>query len=300
MSEVPATLSAPDGPSIEAPLHERIMRSPAFVPGVLIGAGLLLCFWTLLSKLPDLWMGGDGYYSHGFLVPFIVAYIVQKWWPKLKDIPVKAGWFALVPMFLLAVLVRAAQIAEVQLVLSVTFVIAVLLGIWFVAGWRWMLALSLPTLYLFFMLPIFTTSIEVYTNPLQIYSTKVAFKMLQYLGLQPMMSDIDYTSIYMNNGFILNVGVPCSGLKLVFAVTAFTAFFLLISSLKWWANLVMVAMILPLCLVINGLRIAMIGIVGDHWGAEAGHQFHDYSGYITLVICFFILFKAARWLGWKD
>ncbi len=62
----------------------------------------------------------------------------------------------------------------------------------------------------------------------------------------------------------------------------------------------MILIMWPLALLINGLRIALIGVVGNQWGPEAGHKFHDYSGYITLVLCFFVLFKIARGLGWKD
>jgi exosortase/archaeosortase family protein len=96
------------------------------------------------------------------------------------------------------------------------------------------------------------------------------------------------------------VDVPCSGLKLLLALTAFTIFFVLIARLKWWANLLALGMIPVLAILINGLRIALIGVVGDTWGQDAGMTFHDYSGYITLIICFMILFKIFRWMGWKD
>jgi exosortase/archaeosortase family protein len=99
---------------------------------------------------------------------------------------------------------------------------------------------------------------------------------------------------------MLDVGVPCSGLKLLLALSAFSVFFVLIANLKWWANAFMLAFVLPLALFINGLRIALIGVVGDTMGSDAGHQFHDYSGYITLLLCFVIVFKLARILGWKD
>ena len=121
--------------------------------------------------------------------------------------------------------------------------------------------------------------------------------MLQMAGFEPYMQSSN--KVLLAN-FSLDVGVPCSGLKLVLAVTAFTVFFMLIGGLKWWANLVMIALILPLCLFINGLRIALIGVVGDMYGSDAGHAFHDYSGYLTLIVCFIILFRVARWLGWKD
>ena len=59
-------------------------------------------------------------------------------------------------------------------------------------------------------------------------------------------------------------------------------------------------MLLPLTVFVNGFRIALIGVVGNAYGSQAGHDFHDYSGYITLLVCFFLLFKFARLLGWKD
>lgn len=160
-----------------------------------------------------------------------------------------------------------------------------------------MFALAAPVLYLSFALPVWSTFINTYTNPLQQISTQVSYQLLKLFGLTPWQGDS--TTILLDN-FTLDVGVPCSGLKLVLALSAFAVFFMLIAKLRLWANIAFAAFVLPLTLFINGLRIALIGVVGNAYGAEAGNQFHDYSGYITLVLCFFILFKVARLLGWKD
>lgn len=295
--------SEPTAPRLSVPeqvmaFTKTIVSSKAFWPGLIAALGVTALFWTLFRNLLDLWDSEDGYFSHGFLVPIISIFIIYRWWPRLKTIPVKPGWVALIPLAGLLVLTRAAFAADILLILSICLMMVILATIWLVAGWRWMVALSLPVLYLGFALPLWTFDIDVYTNPLQILSTKASFQMLQLAGFQPFM-DTGTTTIYLNN-FVLDVGVPCSGLKLIVAVTAFTVFFVLIGGLRWWANLVMFAVILPLCIFINGLRIALIGLVGENYGHDAGMAFHDYSGYITLVICFFILFKIARGLGWKD
>lgn len=295
--------SEPTAPRLSVPeqvmaFTKTIVSSKAFWPGLIAALGVTALFWTLFRNLLDLWDSEDGYFSHGFLVPIISIFIIYRWWPRLKTIPVKPGWVALIPLAGLLVLTRAAFAADILLILSICLMMVILATIWLVAGWRWMVALSLPVLYLGFALPLRTFAIDVYTNPLQILSTKASFQMLQLAGFQPFM-DTGTTTIYLNN-FVLDVGVPCSGLKLIVAVTAFTVFFVLIGGLRWWANLVMFAVILPLCIFINGLRIALIGLVGENYGHDAGMAFHDYSGYITLVICFFILFKIARGLGWKD
>ena len=264
-----------------------------------------LLFWPLLNQLPYMWLGlgswefrsGDGYYSHGVLVPFISGYIIYRRWPQIKDIPVKAGWIALVPLLASMWILWAANAADIHLIRSYALIFCLLSVSWLVAGWRWMWALSPGVLYLMFALPVWTGFINNYTNPLQIYSTTVSYYLLKVFGFQVYKGDP--TTLFMDH-FELSIAVPCSGLKLVVAVTAFTVFFILIARLRWWSNVLMAAAVLPLCLFINGLRIALIGVVGEQQGRTAGFAFHDYSGYITLIVCFFIIFKFARLLGWKE
>ncbi|MBS1706984.1 MAG: exosortase/archaeosortase family protein [Armatimonadetes bacterium] len=247
--------------------------------------------------MPDLWLADDGYYSHGFLVPIIAGMIIVRWWPRFKDHEFKTFWPALIPLFFVIAVFRAAYATDIPQIMSLSLLAALFFGVWFAMGGKWAWRMSLPIGYLLFMLPIWTGLIDNYTNPLQRLSTRVAFQMLNVTGFEPHQDS--ETVIYLNN-FVLDVGVPCSGFKLVLAVTAFMIFFVAIARLNVWSNMIMFASVLPICLFINGLRIALIGVVGDYYGREAGMTFHDYSGYITLVVCFFMLFKLARWLGWKD
>lgn len=215
----------------------------------------------------------------------------------LSSLPVRPFWPALILFLPIIWILRPAYIQEIDAFLSFLFLLSLMFGVWFVAGGRWMIALSLPIVYLAFALPIWTMIIDIYLNPLQIISTDVAYSLLKAFALNPYRDDV--TTILLNR-FTLNVAVPCSGLKLVLALTAFTFFFVLIAKLKWWGNLAMVLLVIPLALFINGLRIALIGVVGNEFGHEAGMAFHDYSGFITLILCFIILFQFARLLGWKE
>jgi exosortase len=276
---------------------KAITSSPAFVPGLFVGAAIVAMFWGLLSKLPGLWMNDDGYYTHGFLVPFISGYVIYRAWPAIRNRTVKPVYWVGLLMLPVAFVAWAAMVSDVDIVMSFMLIFTLLIGVCFIAGWRWLLALGAPIVYLAFALPIWTGIIHDYTNPLQTVSTKISYVMLKLMGLDP--RQLDSTTIMLNR-FSLDVGVPCSGLKLLLAISAFTIFFMLIARLRWWSNILMLAMVLPLCLFINSLRITLIGVVGNAYGSEAGHQFHDYSGYITLLLCFFILFKYARLLGWKD
>lgn len=300
--EIPAEILTKETATEEPPRRfefdlNAILKSSAFRPGLILALAVGALFWGLFSRLPALWFGEDGYYSHGILVPLISIYVIYRWWPSLSKVPVKPSYIAAIPLIGLLWVSRASIAFGVDPVSSVLLIFAMLASVAFIAGWRWMLAVTLPIMYLAFALPIWNMAITYYTNPLQTRSTDVAYKMLELINYHPYRTE---NLIYLN-GFTLDVGVPCSGLKLVLALYAFTIFFTLIARLKWWANTIMVVLVpLPLALFINGLRIALIGIVGVNYGPEAGHKFHDYSGYIALVVCFFLLFRIARWLGWKD
>lgn len=276
---------------------QAIIKSPAFIPGLAIFGALCLAFFSLFSRLPHLWFEGDGYYSHGALIPFMSGYVVYKNWDKIKDVPAKGSWFG-IPVLLVTgwVLFAGVRIEQIQ-IQSFALVITLLGGTLLIGGWRWLRILALPMFLLLFALPIWSNIIDTYTNPLQQISTDVSYGLLKAFQFDPLK--VDATTIHLP-AFTLDVGVPCSGLKLLIAVSAFTTFFIMIGGLKWWGNMIMLIAIMPLCLFINGLRIALIGVVGNQYGAEAGHQFHDYSGYITLLICFFLLFKLMRLLGWED
>jgi exosortase len=276
-----------------------VLRSPALIPGAIVLASIVFAFWPLIVYFPQLWLSPDGYYSHGFLVPLIIGFIIYKWWPHLKSVPVKGSWIALLPLLGTLYVARVALVTEIQAISSLTLVAALLFGIAFVAGWHWMWRLSLPTLYLVFALPLWTMIIDNYTNRLQLASTEVSYWMLKLSGFDPYRSSLEPTTINLNN-FTLDVAVPCSGLKLVLALAAFATFFMMIANLRWWANALIVALLLPFAVIINGLRVGLIGVVGDRYGSDAGMAFHDYSGYITLLVCFYLIFKFVRLLGWKD
>jgi exosortase len=302
--DAPVAEEAKAGPAAQAPRRmnldwKAIVDSPAFIPGLALTIGFVAVFWYMIANLPTIWMGDDGYYSHGFLVPLISGYVIYRWWPRIKDIPVKPAYLAVVPLLFILWVARASTVNQIDSLTSACMIAALVCGTAFIAGWRWMLALFLPTAYLAFALPLWNMAITVYTNPLQVYSTKVAYKMLELTGFAPIRGGDGGNIIYLQ-GFTLDVGVPCSGLKLVLALAAFTVFFMFIGNLRWWSNVILGLLVLPLALFINGLRIAMIGVVGVNYGNEAGHKFHDYSGYIALIVCFFILFRIARLLGWKD
>ncbi len=308
MSTTDAPIPAPDG-AIAQPAEKKgfdlgavmaqvgaLFRKPVFLATFIGVLAIVFCFGPLIPELRKRWLDMDSYYAHGLLIPLCAIYLIWERWEKIKALPVKPFLFALVPLALVLYVSLSAARAIMPMALSVLLITALLLSVLFVAGWRWMVATSPGILFLSLGMPIFDRVIDSTTMPLQIHSTTIAYYGLKVAGLDPYRED---PTIILLDNFQLYVAAACSGLKTTIAVSAAVIFFMLIARLRWWANLILAVVAIPLSVLINGIRIFLIGVVGNTWGSDAGMKFHDYSGYIALALCFVILGWITKKLGYK-
>jgi len=177
--------------------------------------------------------------------------------------------------------------------MSISFIIFLVGCSLVLAGKQMTRALLFPMLFLFTMIPVVPNSIiNTVAFPIQLNSAKLATVMLNVLGLDAVRNGVtirlpDYT---------LAVELPCSGFKTLIGLLSFAgAFAYLVQAPrpKQWAIFLFSA---PLAVVVNALRIALIGIVGQAFSARAAQAFHDYSGFIVLILGFMALFSFARLL----
>lgn len=267
------------------------------------GCALLFAYQYLLGALPEWWLDSDAYYTHGPLIPFLAAYII---WDRREAIGRATGittdsdkavaWIAgllTIPLLFLALI---ASRTDMLTVLSFGIVVVAMLSTIFLWGHRkaWFAAPGI--LYLFLGFPIGRGFLDKLTNPLQVMSTSSAYHILKLVGLQPMQINANQLVV---GDYSLYVAAACAGLGMSLSVFAFVVLFMLIGKLKWWGNVIMLMVWMPLVILINGIRIAMIGMVGNYYGDHAAASFHDYSGYLSLLLMFFLLMKLTRALGWE-
>lgn len=239
------------------------------------------------------WTVKDSYYSHGMLIPPISGFIIYL---KRKDVrslavePSPLGWLLLLPALGIAILASwsdTTSIVGLMLPLIIAGAVILLFG---KAIFRQLL---FPIAFLYFMCVIPSFLITVISFKIQMLSTKGGTLLLKLLGFS---AEREGVLIYMPY-ITVKVGAPCSGFRLLISLLAFSTLYAYLKEGPVWGKLTLVASTLPLSLIINSLRIAMIGIVGNSLGSEAMHKFHDYSGYIVLVLAFLFLSLLSRWVG---
>lgn len=266
------------------------LRWPAYLLMAVCSLLLAWFFLPIFRSWYTEWMKEESYYSHGILVPFISLFIVWLKRAQLKGTPIKPcalGYVFLIPLLAGVVLTLWAG-ANIAGGLAFPLVLGSVLLV--LLGFSMTRELLFPLGYLYFMCVLPGSFLIMASFRVQMLSTQVAT-----LILKAMTFDAERTGALISLPNIeVMVGAPCSGFRLLISLLAFAVLFAYLKEGPLWGRLFLVGFALPLSLIVNSIRITLIAIVGEYMGSEAMHSFHDYSGYIVLVLAFIILSLVAR------
>jgi exosortase len=263
-------------------------------PLALGGAGLAVTLAFLYAPLWAVcwkeWWREDSAYSHGVLIPFLallMAWHKRDAWRGLALRPAISG---LVPLLLGLALQLFARWAHSTMVSWASFLLVVTSGVAFVAGWRMTVRLLPPILFLTFMVPMS----QMLTGPVvfwaQMISTRLADGMLHLLGFQTQLMG----TIIQMESYTLQVALPCSGFKTLIALTSFAACFVYLLHGSLPKKLVLFGAAMVLSLLVNGLRIALVGVTGELIGSSQAHWVHDNGGLPVAALALGGVYLMAR------
>ncbi|HVK04661.1 MAG TPA: exosortase/archaeosortase family protein [Armatimonadaceae bacterium] len=257
-------------------------------------AALLLAIgWPLLRWWHWEFTKPDSPYGHGYFVPVLVGVMLWHRRSALREAglrPTPGALLLLLPAIALLIL---ATKTDMQALMSFSFLLSVVSSVWFVAGSRFVRAAAFPLAFLWLMAPLPGPVLNDATMGLQKISVQAAAFLLRAVGF----AAVQQGNLISMDAYTLNVDVPCSGFGLLLRLLTFSAAFAYLTDTTLLRRILLFAISLPLSILINGVRIALIGIVGECLGATAAATFHDWSGILSLILCMGILFGSAKALG---
>jgi exosortase len=270
-----AVKTAPTDPS----LWERIQG--VGWRGWLLVAVFLGLYGQVLIHLVRQWYS-DAYYSHGFLVPFLSAYLIWQRRDKLAEIPRRpSNWGLLVVVGSLGLLFLGSLGAE--LFLTRISIIGTICGlVLYFSGWQLLRALAFPLAFLLFAVPIPAIIYNEIVFPLQGIASRFATGILEWLNLFPIMRE---GNVLIMPGMRLEVVEACSGIRSLMSLLALAAGYGYLAEksvpVRWFLFLAMV----PLAIVSNGTRVMITALMTNYIGPKAAEGFmHEFSGWVIFVV----------------
>jgi len=159
----------------------------------------------------------------------------------------------------------------------------------FLGGWGLLRALSFPLGYLMWMIPIPVIIYNQITFPLQLIASRFATAWLE-LARIPVLRD---GNILILSNYSLEVVEACSGIRSLMTLMALAVAYGYLVSARRWVRYVLAALMVPIAVVTNAIRIMGAGILARHFGPVAAEGFlHKFSGWAIFLVALLLMFGS--------
>ena len=240
-------------------------------------------------------------WGHAYAIPLIAGYLVWLKRDQIVKTPVSTFWPGLIP-FLLGIVCYFLfcvppfgnhMLQGFSIILTLFGVVLTMLGP------AMMRHLFLPIAFLALGVTISEMVMLRVTWPLQQIAASGGYIMLDAIGA---VFDFDVTK----NGNVLtvigsdgierpmNVAEACSGMRMVIAFIALAAAVALIGTENWWQRVAILLLAAPVAILMNVVRVAVLGIASLKDTQLASGSAHTLIGTLLLVPAL-LLFMSAVW-----
>ena len=263
------------------PKDPGVMQNARFIWGsVLIGALMAAVYWRVVVKLvTDWWEIPD--FSHGFLVPFFVAYLVWAKRETLLKTKIAPSWTGIavgaVGLMVLILGVYGAELflSRVSLVILLT---GLVLGF---GGWQLLKELRFALLVLLLAIPIPAIIFNEITLPLQMLASKLASGLLSVCNV-PVLREGNVIEL---PAMKLEVAEACSGIRSLMSLFTLAVFYGYFLEKGFVRRLILVLASVPIAIAANAVRIFGTGLVVQYWDPDKGQGFfHEFSGWVIFIV----------------
>jgi exosortase len=259
----------------------------------ILGISFILCYLPTFFWLNYKFSGLDSYYSHGYLIPFVSAYLIYLNRNELKAIEPSSSTSGLWLIIAALIIHIFGEIAVINFVSSFSMVLYIAGACLYLTGREFSGKIAFPILFLIFMCPVPDNIINWVSLPMKSLSTTLALRLVDLSGIP-----------YIREGFKINfaassfvVGTPCNGMRSLISFLALGFLFLYFIRPRWWKSIIFLIIIPVISITLNGLRIAILLFIANRYGQEAASPesyLHDGSGIFVFIIGIALLLLISR------
>ncbi len=249
-----------------------------------------IVFGSGLAFMVKEWNSGE--YSHGYLIPVISLWMVAKKRDALLSAHLEGDWWGLAFIGLGLIAAIIGELGTLYTVIQYAFLITIVGFVILLLGWTGVKILWGPLVYLAFMIPLPDFIYRDLSSRLQLLSSSIGVTFIRAFGISVF---IEGNIIDLGN-YKLQVAEACSGLRYLFPLLSFGFLCAYIFAGRTWEKIVLLISTIPIAILMNSFRIAVIGVLTESAGPEAAEGFlHLFEGWVIFVLCLILLFGEA-WL----
>jgi len=255
----------------------------------LLSVVFVLSYFSAFSLLVNTWLSRDDY-SHGFLVPLISFYFVWMKRHELQRIPIIPN----LPGGLLISIVGSCMllvggISSVAIIQQLSILVIIPGMVLLLLGKDFLKALALPLGYLILMVPVLDIVLNRIQWPFQLFSAILSTKLLNLINI-PVFRSVNFLEL---PNITLEIAEVCSGVKYLVSIVAIGIPLAYFTQKLWWRRILVLSTAVLIGILVNGFRVALIGIWAYNGGEVVHGPLHIFQGLFVSVVGFIFLFLTV-------
>ena len=260
---------------------------------LLLGVSLAafgIVFYGGLAEMESRWSRQEEY-SHGYMIPIVALFLLWKVLPEVKQLEWHPAWSSVGLMVLAFVGWLLGEISTLYIIVHYSMLFALVALVLSAIGWRGLGRVWASLVYLAFMIPFPVFIYRALSAQLQLISTKLGVLVMRLFDISVFVEgNVIDLGVYQ-----LQVAEACSGLRYLFPLMSFGFLIaVLYQGPRWHRWLIFLATV-PITILMNSLRIGIIGVTVERWGTQAAEGFlHTFEGWFVFMACLVVLV----WLIW--
>lgn len=253
----------------------------------------VLVFGPILQYMVLHWRASPDY-SHGFLIAPLAFYFAYERRRKLRRAAIEPNWWGLVPLLLGVLALFVGRMGVELMAMRTAFVLTLHGLVLLLLGIPIYRILFFPLSFLFLMIPLPQSLVNVIALPLQLLAADMAVSTLQMVGL-PLLREGNIIHLPSTQLFVAEA---CSGLRSLMALGTLGVVFAYFFRKKWIERIIIVASTIPIAVIVNSFRVALTAWLTLKWGqAAADGWIHQTEGFFTFGVAFGLLLLESRLLS---
>lgn len=269
--------------NLTLPSHGKV--SPQLLVFLLGLTLLFVASWGGQVHTVQRWIAQEEY-GHGFFIPLIALWLLWKRRDALRASIGSPSWWSLPLLGVAAVLLVLGELSALFILIQAGFLLGLGALILSLGGVSLLRVSLLPVALLIFAIPLPYVVDSQLSWRLQLISSQLGVDLLRLLG----------SSVYLE-GNVIDLGVyklqvveACSGLRYLYPLLSIGFLMAYMYQAAWWQRLTVFLATIPVTVVMNSVRIAVVGLLVQRWGNEMADGFlHFFEGWIIFLACLLIL-----------
>ncbi len=270
-----------------------LARSTAPIYGLILLAVLVsILYGKVLESMAQQWWS-DPNYGHGFLVPVLATYVFWRGRNWKREVPIHASnWGVAIMLFAMGLLILGTLGSE-HFTARISFLFMISGLTVFLAGWQVLRSVAFAVGYLVFMIPLPAIIYYQLTFPLQLLASRLGADGLVALGVPTVREG----NLIILPNCTLEVVEACSGVRSLLTLLAAVIGYVYLVEPITWKRCVLVALMIPIVIVSNGLRLVATGLLSYYFGpgADSGIA-HTGLGLVFFALAFLSAILVHRLL----